>query len=252
MTIAACAALVEKGDPDRFAAAMAAPIAARAVLFPLYAFNLEVARAPFAAREPMIAEMRVQWWADVLSEAAEGRSRQHEVAAPLAELLSQGRAPVPVLHRLVEARRRDSWREPFADMAAFSTYLEETGAGLMWAAAAALGAPAKAEAAVRALGWATAAAAYLQALPEIEARGMPGVPGGDTVGLAQVGLVRLAEARRGRRDIGPGLPATFAGWQAAPLLARAARAAALGAEGLHLSEFARRGRLLWVATTGRW
>ncbi len=47
MSLEACAALVERGDPDRHAAAMAAPPAARARLWPLYAFNLEGgARAP--------------------------------------------------------------------------------------------------------------------------------------------------------------------------------------------------------------
>ena len=45
MSVAACAELVERGDPDRFRAVMAAPVEARAQLFPLYAFNLEVARA---------------------------------------------------------------------------------------------------------------------------------------------------------------------------------------------------------------
>ena len=47
MSVEACAALVARGDPDRFLSAMAAPVAARAVLFPLYAFNLEVAKAPW-------------------------------------------------------------------------------------------------------------------------------------------------------------------------------------------------------------
>ena len=45
MSIADCAALVEKGDPDRFLATMSVPVAAREVLFPLYAFNVEVTRA---------------------------------------------------------------------------------------------------------------------------------------------------------------------------------------------------------------
>ena len=35
---------------------MAAPVAARRVLFPLYAFNVEVARAPWVTQEAMIAE----------------------------------------------------------------------------------------------------------------------------------------------------------------------------------------------------
>ncbi len=253
MSVAACAALVERGDPERFAAAMAAPVAARAVLFPLYAFNLEIARAPFAAREPMIAEMRVQWWADALDEAVEGRVRKHEVAEPLAAVVAGGRVPVAVLHRLVEARRRDCQRAPFADMAALEAYLEDTGGGLMWATAAALGAGAEAEPAVRALGAASAAAGFLRAVPGLRAQGLPGVPGEDHAGLARAGLARLAGARRGRGAIRAGRAAMLAGWQAGPLLRLAAAEPERVAEGrLHLSEFARRGRLLWVAATGRW
>ena len=70
--LTACAALVEKADPDRFRAAMAAPVAARAVLFPLYALNVEVTRAPWVTQEPMLAEMRLQWWRDALQEIADG------------------------------------------------------------------------------------------------------------------------------------------------------------------------------------
>ncbi len=84
MSIAACAALVERGDPDRFMAVMAAPVPARARLFPLYAFNLEVARAPWVTQEPMIAEMRLQWWRDTVEAlACGGPVRAHEVVAPL-------------------------------------------------------------------------------------------------------------------------------------------------------------------------
>lgn len=253
MSLQACADLVTKGDPDRFAATMAAPVAARAVLFPIYAFNLEVARAPFAAREPMIAEMRVQWWADVLAEATEGRARKHEVAGPLAEVIGQGRLPVAVLQRLVEARRRDAWREPFADIGALSAYLEDTGAGLMWAAAASLGAPAGAEATVRGLGWASAVASFLRAVPELLARDMPGVPGDQYQGLARAALTRLSFARRNRVSTGQGKPALIAGWQAEPVLRLAATDPARVIEGrLALSEFSRRGRLAWVAATGRW
>ncbi|MBT6544979.1 MAG: squalene/phytoene synthase family protein, partial [Rhodobacteraceae bacterium] len=66
----ACAALVERGDPARFLAVMAAPVQAREVLFVLFAFNLEVARAPWVTQQPMIAEMRLQWWCDALDEIA--------------------------------------------------------------------------------------------------------------------------------------------------------------------------------------
>ena len=55
MSLNACAALVERSDPDRFRATMAAPVAARRVLFPIYAFNVEVTRAPWVTQEVMIA-----------------------------------------------------------------------------------------------------------------------------------------------------------------------------------------------------
>lgn len=116
MSLEACAGLVERGDPDRFLATMAAPVPARRVLFPLYAFNIEVSRAPWLTEEPMIAEMRLQWWRDVLEEIRSGaRVRSHEVATPLAEVLDA--EAVAVLDRLVAARRWEVYRDPFEDQA---------------------------------------------------------------------------------------------------------------------------------------
>ena len=83
MSVDACAALVERGDPERFAAVMAAPVGFRARLFPLYAFNLEVAKAPWVTKEPMIAEMRLQWWTDMLAGA--GHGGVHEAHAALGQ-----------------------------------------------------------------------------------------------------------------------------------------------------------------------
>src|SRR6056297_4029883 len=112
--LTACARIVERGDPDRFASAMAAPVAAREALFPLYAFNIEVSRATWVTAEPMIAGMRLQWWADALEEIAVGGTiRRHEVVTPLARVLdAEGAA---LLIGLVEARRRDTERAPFGD-----------------------------------------------------------------------------------------------------------------------------------------
>jgi phytoene/squalene synthetase len=251
MTVDACASLLERGDPDRFLAVMAAPAHVRAQLLPLYAFNLEVARAPWITQEPLIAEMRLQWWRDVVENAASGAARAHEVAGPLHGLIRDFGLPVDVLDRLIAARRWDIHREPHESVAALTDYLEETGAGLMWLAARALGAPDGAEAAVRAYGWAAAAAGYARALPELRARGRVPLPEGMTAAdLAAEGLVRLAKARAARRSV-PKLvaPALLAGWQAEPVL-RAVQADP--AAPVALSEFQRRGRLLWQAFRGRW
>lgn len=253
MTIDACATLVERGDPDRFLAVMAAPVVARARLLPLYAFNLEVARAPWVTQEPMIAEMRLQWWRDVV---AEPKPRAHEVAGPIHALIRDADLPHAVLDRLVEARRWDIYRDPFEDQAAMDAYLDDTGAGLMWLAARALGAPAGAEGAVRAYGWAAALAQYLRAIPELSNRGRIPLLDGRPEAVAHLalrGLIRLNEARRAGSSIPRAVrPALLAGWQAEGVLKLASRDPDAVADGrLHLPEFTRRGRLLWQATTGQ-
>lgn len=256
MTIAACAALVERGDPDRFVATMAAPVAARARLFPLYAFNLEVARAPWVTSEPMIAEMRLQWWRDVIENAASGAARAHEVAGPLHDLIRETGLPVAVLDGVVAARRWDIGAEAFADQAALERYLDDTGGALMWLACLATGAPAAAEPVARDLGRAVAVANYLRAVADLTARGREPLPDASDAAVADLaarGLGWLASARAGRAALGPGRAAAIAAFQAAPILRLARAQPARVTQGaLALSEFARRGRLLWVAATGRW
>jgi phytoene synthase len=251
MTVAACATLVQRGDPDRFLAVMAAPAHARAQLFPLYAFNLEIARVPWVTEEPLIAEMRLQWWEDVVENAASGAAKAHEVAAPLHELIRDFGLPVEVIGRLIAARRWDIHHAPHDDRTALHAYLEDTGAGLMWLAARALGAPDTAEDAVRAYGWASAAAAYLRAVPELQARGRQPLPKGATAAdLGRTGLEKLATARAARKTVPKDVaPALLAGWQAEPILKQGL---VTDSSSLGLPEFQRRGRLLWQAFTGRW
>lgn len=250
MSIEACAGLVQRGDPDRFLAVMAAPLAARAQLLPLYAFNLEVARAPWVTQEPLIAEMRLQWWRDVVGAAASGAAKAHDVAGPLHGLIRDFGLPVAVLDRLIAARRWDIHRDPHEGPEALADYLEDTGAGLMWLAARALGAPDGAEAAVRAYGWATAAAGYLRAVPELKARGRQPLPAGmGAEDLARRGLERLAEARAARKAVPKAVaPALLAGWQVEAIL----RQVLAGRSSSELPEAQKRWRLLWQAFTGRW
>lgn len=250
--IGACAALVGKGDPVRFRCAMAAPVAARRVLFPLYAFNLEVARAPWVTQEPIIARMRLQWWRDALGEIAEGGLvRRHEVVTPLA--LAIRAEDVPVLDRLIKERDRDVEGDPFADEAALWAYLEATSGGLIEVASRRLGGGGDlARAAGRALGIAN----WLMAVPALEAAGRKPLPDGrpDTVArLAGEGLAALREVRSGWLDVPVVARAAFyplAG--IGGVLRRAATKPALVAEdGLEPGQFGMRLRLALTAGVGR-
>ncbi|WP_121061650.1 squalene/phytoene synthase family protein [Chachezhania antarctica] len=251
-----CAALVEQGDPDRFLAAMAAPVDARRVLFPLYAFNVEIARAPWVTQEAMIAEMRLQWWRDALAEIAEGGPvRRHEVATPLADVLD--RASAEQMDEAVLARRWDIYRDPFEDAAAFDAHLDRTSGHLLWAATRALGAGAEAEAAVRQAAWAAGLAAWFQAIPVFEEAGRKPLVDGRSEAvraLAGEGLDRLKAARQARGAIAPSArPAMLAVWLAGPILEQAKAAPERVANGsLGVSEARRKLSLMAASMTGRW
>ncbi|WP_417728011.1 squalene/phytoene synthase family protein [Roseovarius sp.] len=250
----ACGDIVRRADPDRFQAAMAAPVAARAVLFPMYAFNVEVARAPWLTAEPMIAEMRLQWWRDALDEiAAGGLVRRHEVVTPLAHVLDA--AGAALLAELIEARRWDINRDPFEDESDFVGYIEATSGNLMQAAARALG---NAEPQViQDAGFALGLANWLRAIPALEAAGRkPLVDGRPEAvrALASEGLKRLRRARARRAEVSRKAGAALLPlWLAGPVLRRVARDPRAVAEG-RLGLAPARGRLTLLASsiTGRW
>ncbi|MET4102131.1 phytoene synthase [Roseovarius sp. MBR-78] len=252
--VTACADLVARADPARFRATMAAPVAARGRLFPLYAFNIEVARAPWVTKEPMIAEMRLQWWRDVLAEIAEGGAvRRHEVATPLAAVLDATGARL--LDALIEARRVDIERAPFEDEAALWAYLDATSGNLMRVAARGLGAAD--EAALRPAGLALGMANWLRAIPALEAAGRAPLPDGQPQAvqrLANEGLAYLRAARARRRAVTRPAGAAFLPlWEVRAVLARAARDPGAVAQGRLDPPPARSGAALaWRAITGRW
>ena len=249
--LTACAALVEKADPDRFAAAMASPVSARAVLFPLYAFNVEVARAPWLTQESMIAEMRLQWWRDALEEIAAGQTpRRHEVITPLARILSP--ADAKRLDRLVAARRWDIYKDPFEDADHFTRYLDDTAGTLMHVAARSLCGEAEAVQTpdLQAFGRATGLARFLQAIPELEARGrIPLVDGRPEAiaGLATTCLASALSRRKLQGAVPPSArPALTEGFLTHPLLMQAVREPQRVARGrLRLNPF-KRPLLLWL------
>jgi phytoene synthase len=248
--ITACAGLVERGDPQRFRTVMAAPISARPILFALYAFNVEVARAPWVTKEPMIAEMRLQWWRDVLEEISLGKTpRRHEVVTPLSQLLTPGDAKI--LDELVAIRRWDIYKDAFEDEAHFTRYIDQTAGHLMVVAARRLGKCD--ESTVRDVAYAAGLAAWFQAVPKLEeAKRIPMVDGRAEAiqELAQSGLDRLTKARKSRGTIAKAArPALWTVSGAGAVLKQVIADPYVVAEGAIEPV---QGNLAWAALTGRW
>lgn len=252
MTIQACADLLQRGDRERFDAIMTAPVSVRAALFPIFAMNLEVARAPWASDEAMIAEMRLQWWRDAIEEIAQGQPAQrHEVMVPLAEVLDPEGAQL--IDGLIEARRWDIYKDAFEDDAAFDAYIDATSGNLLWAACRAIGAQVD-EAPVRQAAYGIGVANWLCAIPNLEERGRRPLVDGRPEAvreLARRARVRLQEVRG--RPLRAAAPVLRLGWMSEMILMAAINDPRCVAEGLlSPSEVQQRVGLAWRGLTGGW
>ena len=110
----AAAATARTGEPDRYLAALLAPPPQRAALLALAAFAAELARIPgLVVREPLMGEIRLQWWRDAL-ELAEGQRTGHAVADAVRAAARTYDLPPGLLHGLIDARGLELRRAPFA------------------------------------------------------------------------------------------------------------------------------------------
>ena len=127
---------IEAADPDRLRASKLADAKGRADLAWIYAFHLELAKVPELVSEPMIGEIRYQWWREAVDEIyAGGPVRAHEITTPLSLVLSENDIPRFWVDRLIDGRNRDLDPAPFADMSAAIEYCHQTSGVLMQMAA---------------------------------------------------------------------------------------------------------------------
>ncbi len=246
MTPDDCAGQLRQADPDRFAAVMAAEPRDRPRLATLFAANLEIARAAVMSKEPLISEMRLQWWADQLAAIGCGRDPdQHPVATPLAQ--SWGVDIVP-LTDLIEARRHDALRQPFDDAAEVIAHVDGCTGTVMRLAARACGLEG-AEDLLRDQARGAGLAGWLGAYPQLRALnlGLFGDPPEALAGLASVGLGAFDSARRAAKVPRRAAPALFAGAGARRRLEAARRG-----ERIEIPEFSRNLAYLALSFRGRW
>ncbi|HTT97967.1 MAG TPA: squalene/phytoene synthase family protein [Rhizomicrobium sp.] len=136
----ACAKMVRKYDPDRYFSTLFAPADKRPFLFALYALNHELAHVGESIREPMIGEIRLQWWRETLEGARAGNPRPHDVARAMALTFAKADLPAAWVEAIIDARSFDLNRGPFADVAPRDAYLDATSGNVMRLASRILGA----------------------------------------------------------------------------------------------------------------
>ena len=131
--------MLRRYDRERFVTALFASPDRREDLFTLYGFNLEIARIRETVSEPLLGQIRLQWWREALDKAEGGAAAGHPVADSLADLLARHSLPRAAIDRLLAARAFDLEDRPPEDLAELMAYIEDSAAGLTALAAQLLG-----------------------------------------------------------------------------------------------------------------
>ncbi|NNG05833.1 MAG: squalene/phytoene synthase family protein [Inquilinus sp.] len=162
-----CGRLIRQYDSDRYLTALFASPDRREALFALAAFNLEIAKTREVVTEPLLGQIRLQWWRDALDEMFRGEVRRHEVMMPLAKAVERHRLDRRQFERLLVVREFDLEDRPPADFAALEAYAVETSVPLVLLAYAVLATEPSSdgEGFANALGTATALTGIARAVP---------------------------------------------------------------------------------------
>jgi phytoene synthase len=152
---------------------MFAPVEKRPHLHALFAFNLEVSRIASQVSQPLLGEMRLQFWTDLLNGVAGGAN---PVAGALLDTLDACRLDREPLLELLEARLFDLYDEPHPDLAALDHYCDLTCGVLFRLAGQILAGAAATAAAAAPAGRAYALTGLLRALPWLAAEHKSLVP----------------------------------------------------------------------------
>ncbi|MCL2384648.1 MAG: squalene/phytoene synthase family protein, partial [Alphaproteobacteria bacterium] len=173
-----CEDLLRRDDRDRWLASFFIPPLQRPHIHALYAFSLEIARVREITSEPLLGEIRLQWWRDAIDGQDHTGAEANPVYAALLDTINRFSLPKHPLLELIDARLQDLYDEPIEKTAALEKYAEATTASLFLLAMQIL----DPEAAVTGLGLAKhAGIAYsltglLRALPWHCARGQLFIP----------------------------------------------------------------------------
>ncbi len=214
----AVAQTARKADPARFETAMFAPLEVREDLFALISLNVELSRIPETVSEPMLGEIRLQWWNDAIESLFNGGPiAGHEVITGLEGPTGSGRLPKGKLLDLVDARRLLLSDSPMRDDKILDRFIAQTGGAMAALQVGALGGDIAAQDVAADAGWTEGAGRLIAALPALFARGDVVLPAsvnldseairsGDTPPelleavqrLASKGLAKLASARARR------------------------------------------------------
>ena len=125
-------------DYDRYLSALLTRDPPRSGLMSLYAFAAEIARVPELVSEPVLGEIRLQWWRDTIS--AGNSATGSPIADAVVATCVTHALPVGLLLGMIDARSFDVAGDTMPDEPHLTAYLAKTEGALLNLSARVLGA----------------------------------------------------------------------------------------------------------------
>lgn len=117
---------VKQYDYDRWLTCLFAPEEVREDLYALLSFNSEIARVRETVSEPMLGDIRLQWWRDALQGLEEGIVKKH----PTVEALYQAHQRTPLdlttMQGMIDMRAKDLDPAPMSTDGELIVYADMT------------------------------------------------------------------------------------------------------------------------------
>ena len=120
---ASCRVEARAYDAGAYLAALFASPAQRADLWALQAFAGTLARIPALVSEPMLGEIRLQWWREALDGIVAGGAPHHPIAEALALAVTRAKLPLEGLAALIDAQALALHPGGIADEAMLDRYI---------------------------------------------------------------------------------------------------------------------------------
>lgn len=126
-----CFNIARTHDPDRFLIGLFMPRRLRDDIWPIITFNFEVAKTAEIVSEPMMGNIRLQWWREAIEEIYNGDiPRKHEVVEPLAAVIKKHDLNKDDFLALINVREFDLEYKMLSDWDSFEIYARKTNAPL--------------------------------------------------------------------------------------------------------------------------
>lgn len=124
-----CFNIVHDHDNDRFLIGLMMPRTKRNDIWPIFAFNFEIAKTAEIVSEPMMGKIRLQWWRDAIEEIySDAIPRKHEVVEPLARVIKKYHLDKDSFLALINMREFDLEYKMLSDWESFEIYARKTNA----------------------------------------------------------------------------------------------------------------------------